>query len=376
MYSQGNRLWLGGIAFALLCATAGPVCAQLRNASVSRPSEGPSTRVGLIGGLFADRQVSALGTSRAFDVNQGPHSFNNPFTGSAGRPSQASPLFSNNTFSRPQSRRPDNVGRVGRANSYELAEITGYSDLTNFENPLGGVDSFHIDIRPTAAYFVPPPDSDPFNAFFGLRPYQPPAAPPPSGPTRVLPGEAPVGSTFATLMEQEHERTLDELAARAEQAFRFGTSPLREDQADQLAKAVSLLTSLRDLDRKAYLPSLLLAHAAMERGEPESMLFNIFSLIERFPGVFGTPSTAASFFGDKTLLEAHARRFLRFGDSSSSTPRGYVIQAFAAWTLGDLARMREALNNIDKLQAGQTPDPKVAKFLIAMSNTNLATNKK
>jgi len=362
----------------LLCALGSPAVAQLRNASVSRPSEGPSTRVGLIGGLFADRQVSEIGGARGFNVNDNAPRFNNSFFGSSGRPSQASPLMSGITSSlgQPASRQPNGVGYTGRANPYELREITGYGDLTNFENPLGGEQPFRIDIRPTAAYFVPPPDADPFNAFFGLRPYQKPAAAPEPGPTRMLPGEAPVGSTFATLMEQEHERTLDEMAARAEQAFRFGTSPLREDQAEQLAKAVSLLTGLRDLDRTSYLPSLLLVHAAMERGEPESMLYNIFNLIERFPGIFGTQSVAAGYFGDKVLFDAQVRRFQRFGDNSSSTQRGYVIQAFAAWSLGDQARMREALDRIDKLQAGQTPDPKVAKFLIAMSNTNLAANKK
>lgn len=363
---------------AAVLTVVSPAHAQLRGSSISRPSEGPSSRVGLLGGLFSSRDVNDIG---ARDIGTVPQSLggipsfrDRTISGGVGRQNFANPMFGTATrLPRSRTPRPTFLGDTGRANANELMYVTEYGQSMDFQNPFGGFGPYRTDIIPEMAYFVPPPSTDRYAAYFNLvPPADATVATPPPAVGDGLPGQISQDTSFSTFMEAEQERTLDVMAERAKLAYQFGTTPTRQDRASQLARAVGLLTNLRNLDRKSYLPSMLLIHASMERGEAESMLFNIFTLVDRYPDVFRQPPNIQQYFGDPAVYEAQVRRHLRFGDSGSATLRGYVVQAYASWALQDKPRVREALNKIDQLRMKQDPDPNVMKFYFAMGNAALA----
>lgn len=368
--TRGSR-W---IVFALAVAAAQVAFGQLKGASISRPSEGPSSRVDLLGGLFSSRNVNDLGARNQSTLPQSllsvPSFRDRTLSGGVSRPTFANPFMSNAArLPRTGNRRPDFTGDVGRATRNELMYVTEYAQSMDFQNPFGGYSNYQPDIVTNAPYFVPPPTMDRYAAFFRLVPAAEAtvAVTPPRNDGDV-PGQIRQSTTFSELMQAEQERTLDGMAERAELAFRLGTTPTREDRASQMARAVGLLSNLRNLDRKSYLPALLLIHASMERGEGQSLLYNIFTLVDRYPDIFRTPLDIQKYYGDPSILDSQVRSYLRFGDSSSATLHGYVIQAYAAWALNDKARVREALSKLDQLRLKQEPDPNVMRFYFAMGN--------
>lgn len=363
--------WFGvGLAAVFL----GPAAeAQLRNAGVSRPAEGPSTRVGRVGGLFPELTPLSLNQGR-----QSPADFRRPlpsFAPGAGRPSSASQMLSLNRPPPPQNTARGggaNLLAFGRASGSQLAAISELSAVLSLESPLGGYQSFALP--ESNGGFVPPPDDDPFNAFFNLRPAGRFA--PGAGPTLSLDG-APEGAsqesigaagptTLVDQLELDRERYLDGLSERAAAAFKLGTTPTADDQTIQLSRARALLTSLRDLDRQSYLPCLLLAYIGMSQGDYDSASHNILTAIERYPGLMMEKPSLASYFGDATLIEDRARAHVRFGDTSASL-RNYIIQSFAAWLVDDRARFTNAAMRFEELRRTiDSKDARLTKFRYAL----------
>jgi hypothetical protein len=181
---------------------------------------------------------------------------------------------------------------------------------------------------------VPRPEGTAFHAFFGLKPSRA------EGESQEsIPADGVVG-----LLNQQNEKLLQRLEAQAFEAFKLATTD-REDRDEQLSKARWALRTLRDQDREAYIPSLLLLHTALERSQVLLAMGYLVEAVQRHPTLFVEDPDVASYFGDPKVLERQARASLRVGDQSPH-PLHYALQAYCAWALDDHARAKHALERM------------------------------
>jgi hypothetical protein len=207
--------------------------------------------------------------------------------------------------------------------------------------PLTGIGPTEIRL-PNRPYFAPPLAGTTFHTFYGLRPTEPqPLSEVP------IPDDGWVG-----LLELENNRVLEDSWERARELFKAAT-PERSGENlqpdfERLAEAEAALRVVRDLDREAYVPCLLLLHVALEKSQWLLAASHLRDAVRRHPAVFVEQPDLASYFGDPESLEVTARRNLRLGDASP-TAETYALQAYCAWVLDDRPRLKGAL---DRLTAG------------------------
>jgi Tfp pilus assembly protein PilF len=128
-----------------------------------------------------------------------------------------------------------------------------------------------------------------------------------------------------------------------------------------LAEAASHLRMAESLKRDAFLPSLLLAHAALEQERPMTAVAHLTKAFERDPSFIEKRLPIASYFGDvdergrSDYLESQMLRFMQIAELNPESPTAQVLSAYCAWRLGDNVRAREAAQRAQEL-ARQDPD--------------------
>jgi len=226
-----------------------------------------------------------------------------------------------------------------------LARISRMAAAQRFSVPLTGLRPSYIRLadRP---YYVPTPQGTAFHEFFELTPTQ---AEPAS--ETAIPVEGLVG-----LLEQENENVFRRIESQALEAFKAATRDA-EGGSELLSTAQQQLITVRDLDRQAYLPSLLLVHTALEKSQLRLAMYYLADVVQRHPAVFVERPDLASYYGDaewledkqrwrSALLERRMRKHLRIGDENPGLPSGYLLQAYCAWVLNDQTRVRHALDQM------------------------------
>ena len=227
------------------------------------------------------------------------------------------------------------IAWIGEAKESDIAAASGLVRALQPTVPLMGPswsqDPITLRNRP---YFVPQPEGKAFHAFVGLKPSRA------KGESQVsIPADGVVG-----LLNQQNDEFLHGLEARALEAFKLAMTA-REDRDEQLSTARWALRSVRDQDREAYIPSLLLLHTALERSQVLLAMGYLVEAVRRHPTLFVEDPDLASYFGDPKVLERQARAYLRVGDQSPH-PMNYALQAYCAWVLDDHARAKHAIERM------------------------------
>ncbi len=242
-----------------------------------------------------------------------------------------------------------------------VAEITGLSGAMDFRLPLPGRNEGELPAISASAY-TPRPQTTQFQAYFGLRSTTPPTS------------TATLTSYYGALNESTDAR-VRRIAAEGVALFRRGTVerpdpatrryPTCTDCADLLDQAVRKLRQARDLDSTADLPSILLLHAALEQDRPSLAIVYLTDAFRRNPEVFrNVPEALDTCFGDSEggqkrseWLVAQMRRYTHHGDMNPKSVEAQLLQAYCAWRLGDLPRVRStALTALTLLRDTQASD--------------------
>ncbi len=199
---------------------------------------------------------------------------------------------------------------------------------------------------------TPRPERTPFQELMGM------AAPPPAKP------EQPVPAVSSLLLDT----TATSVATTEDQAlllFRKGTIKGTADReywqckncADDLSAAVRSLSLMRTINTTSALPTLLLAHAAMEQGRFQFCMANLLASVRRNPNLFKSdPDDLHQFFGDvnkageqSIVLDAQVRRYLREADEQPNSALAHAMSSYCAWRLKDKTRAVQLAKRAEEL---------------------------
>ncbi|HUU97615.1 MAG TPA: hypothetical protein VM487_17910 [Phycisphaerae bacterium] len=236
-----------------------------------------------------------------------------------------------------------------------LSGISRFSSAISYGTPLTRAQWNYLP-EPTTPLYAAKPQPSVFHEFFGLRPSEP-------SPTEL--DAAPIES-LAALMQEDTQQRVREMESRAQEFFKQATRAEVEDRQEKLARAIDLFQAVNQLDKEAYLPSLLTIHAAIERDQLLLASRALFTTVRRRPEVFGEEPDIREYFGDPSRLETQARKYLRVGDDNPEIPQAYALQAYCAWVLGDRARATQALRLADENSRGEREHGRIRTFKAAL----------
>lgn len=357
----------GMASVMLLGVLAAPALGQrTRSAYFSRPSDtGPSSLIGNVGGSYTN--LSMAGTPRprldyqSFGGQAIPRvsGFSGAMRGGYGFYGmyQVGNVQGASLYSVEGRRYSMFPASIGLANSAELRAASWLDQSMSLDQPLMGWESPRVDI-PDAPYFVPSdPDMTAYHQFFGLVPAREEVP---------LPSALKDEPSYSSLVEETNNVRVREMLTRADRAFKIGTTPTAEDRYEQLAVARRLYASVLDLDRAAYMPALLSAHAALEQDHFEVAIRHLLEAQRRRPGIFSERPDVAGYFGDPELLEAQVRRFVRIGEQLPNSGAAWATQCYCAWVLQDPIRLRESLDRMEKLNQEKPVGARLEAFRLAL----------
>ncbi len=236
-----------------------------------------------------------------------------------------------------------------------LSGITRLSSAISYGTPLTRAQWNYLP-EPTTPLYAPKPQPSVFHEFFGLRPSEPSPAELDAAPFESL----------AALMQEDTQQRVREMESRAQEFFKQATRAEVEDRQEELARAINLFQAVNQLDKEAYLPSLLMIHAAIERDQLLLASRALFTTVRRRPEVFGEQPDIREYFGDPSRLETQARKYLRIGDDNPEIPQAYALQAYCAWVVGDRARATQALRLADENSRGEQEHGRIRTFKAAL----------
>jgi hypothetical protein len=253
----------------------------------------------------------------------------------------------------------------------DASRISGLEASQNLNLPLPGVPVGYVPAL-TAGLYTPRPPTSRFEDLLGL-----------------LPGESkprqPVDWTMSEALASRNE----ERARLAEQEglslFKQATVEMRDprterykdclDCPDKLAQAVQRLRMVRDLDPQAYVPLVLMGHAALEQEQPMQATNYILQAFHRRPQLFSEQAEPIDrYFGDaqesdghSAYLAAQLRRYARIGQLNPEMAAARALQAYCAWRLGDYRQAREAVDQLEALAAAdEKRDEDLLNFAAAL----------
>ncbi len=323
------------------CAISAPAFAQFTTSARSRPSEGPSQRIGEVGGRATREGVSQI-DQRSFGGGGGPILGSYGLTPDAAPyslPAEVLPAAVGRSY--PWNHRSPLVEQPGRYSRIDLGMVSGYSTAVSDAVPLFGVESDRI--RPARInYPLNRPSPSAFHELFGLEPLKEDES--------ATSDAAPVKSAVE-LLDEWNQNSVAMSLERALRFFRISTTPGAELQSDALARSVSALELVRQQRQGGSVADVLLVHAALRRNQIVTASAYLYDVVERNPGYFTQPVDLASYFGDPEMLKKQMQSFVRVGDENPHIVDAQALQAYCAWVLGDIPRVRLTIEAIKKLSA-------------------------
>lgn len=338
--------------------------AQLGQVGVSRPSAfGPSAALGVIGrvgGRYSGRFDSDFRTSsgagslgisgqavdfaprRGFEFRGGGTGFRrgqfsrdvlptvgdpSRFATNLGRASFDS--WRNSTRYIPSALMVQSMTGVGSAMSMER-------DLTQ---PIQAYTYPHIEIAAPSA-----PPASPYHDFFGLLVAKP---------------EPPPATEFEKKYVQPGQSLADQVLAKGEQRQRMNmgsaliefkdatTGPL-EGRMPKLILAMRRMENVCKALPNEFLPRLLLAHLAFERGQAVFGMSCLAEAVARRPTLFVDDYDVGQWFGERDVFEKQLRRYVQSSRTGKASPETLVVEGYCAFLLGDKKRAMAAVNLADK----------------------------
>ncbi len=330
--------------------------AQASTASgVSRPSDqGPSGRVGRTGGQYT-REASAPAAGRSFSGAPGASVSLPNLPSRAGRsdplPAEVLAGRSRRLFTRSTSSllRP-----FPGVSITAIERMSGFTAAIDLSAPVDGWKYYTPPELETVA--TPQTSGDSFNDFFGLRP-------------AAAAEQQAKDEEFDRLLhglERDQQQRKQEREQMARDLFKAGTTPTNENRMELLAQAERMAISARDMDERAVIPCLIVAHAALEREQMVLALNNIMMAARRDPAIFRDRVDVAGLFGDPNLLDQQMRRFVRTAEFNSEAIQAHLLTAYCAWMLRDESRLRPALKTLGEVPIDVAGQEEIQRFVRAM----------
>ena len=262
------------------------------------------------------------------------------------------------------------VVNAGGMTDRQLWYGSGFSIGTRLDTPLYGWSPASYGVltpRDTPPLSLPtPPVGSRFQQYFGLLP--------PETPREE--SEPLAFGDLSAAVERRTQATLRQAQDEALNLFRDATTTASESNAGQrnakLRQATRLLTNVRHLNDESHLPRILLAHAALERGQPGTALKNLIDAARRNPEAFRDQPNVSEYFGDvdprtgrSPRLESTMRANLR--QSEGATLDSLVLQAYCGWVIGDQRRARAGLESAEaRVAEGAPGSPYIMELIHAL----------
>ncbi len=129
--------------------------------------------------------------------------------------------------------------------------------------------------------------------------------------------------------------------------------PTCKDCTERLYRAIDVLNLVREVDRDAALPLVLVAHGRLELEQPTAALMCLMKAYQRDPRVFLERRPIDEFFGDakngkSVYLDQQMRRYLEMGAVNPGSTEARVIEAYCAWRLGESDRLAGIARDLDR----------------------------
>jgi hypothetical protein len=333
--------------------------AQGGGAAINRPSEGPSSRVGTVGGAYTQYGFGSANRGQSAADQSGL--FNSPGRGFQFR-SEGGPAGI------PSALRPGRSMWGGGGGAYAGYHVLGFGQVDSRKIEQASLMTLAMDFEaPIGGWMMPIPgmattlpnsgagsSGNQFLDYFGLA----------RGEEQSV--EIAAALTLAERKATENAVSKATLDERARALFRAGTTAGAEDRWEQLSQASRLATTVKNIDASDPAPLLLIAHAALEREQLEVAMYALFDAVRRHPDVFAERPDVGAWFGSRELYDLQMRRCIRIGEDHPDRPAYFVIQAYAAWSLKDIGRARSALAALTRIER---PDPdfeRIAAFRSAL----------
>lgn len=332
-----------------------PAAGQTLRVFAPRGTEGASTQLGVVGGYYTSYDPMALGSRSAYSSDYSL-SYIPRF-----RAGMTVPLGSTPRALLPA--RPALVPARGRyaalgiVDSDALRDISGLGHATSmFNSPRGWIPGDYLKLSgpPT----LPDLGDSLYHQFFRLEPA------PRNAPSESAGAQSRVSA--AELYEDIHEMEVRMMTDRAIRAFREATQADVADRAERLSQAQDALQSVLYINPSAQTPALLCVYIALEREQLSFATNKLFQVIARNPDLFRERPDLAQYFGDPKLLSAQLRRFAVVEVARQTDAAALVIQAYCAWLLDDVPRVRRALEAAAQAAEGQDLAPAVELLSTAM----------
>ncbi len=364
MHKTHGRYATIAVVLALVVASA----PAQRRAAVNRPSSSAASQhLGEIGGTNTELgRVSSLRGTRG-EARGIPGAAPRLGTGHAAL--RALPLDTGLNVRMFTNRRiPDRgIYNVRPEYSQRLRALSGFTEATSHRR----VPDYLIGASWPPRVLVPRPDYTPkpetgFQRFFNLRP----AAEDTSSADAKVKDDRPMSAR----LEAEVDKRLSAMKSRALAHFKAATTATDDEaRSTEMGRAMSLLSSLRRLQRDAYLPSLLTVHGALGQEHLGVAITNLYLVTERKPDLFSDFPEMAQYFGDfdeaageSKWLERQMRQFVQAGDSNPESAASQMIAGYCAWVLNDKRRAAEAMARFERLDAIAAADERIVAFFESM----------
>lgn len=235
--------------------------------------------------------------------------------------------------------------------------LSGMVQATNVQVPIPG-SRWGQPAQLDSGLYTPRPETTSVQDMLGLLPV-------PADPTGRRVERMPDALVLENVSESDHE--LDEAIAmfraatyesrRYDEATGLMSYPTCKDCTQKLYTAMRLLKVVRDVDRNAALPLVLIAHAHLEQEQPMQALLHLAKAYERDPRMFLERRPIDEYFGDvkdgkSVFLADQMRRFAELGALNPDSPEARLVEAYCAYRLGETDRMQVAATAVE--QFGRT----------------------
>ncbi len=353
--------YVGGALGLLLVASSPGQSIGAGFLSSPRPSDlSPSTRVGRVaGGATGPSAPSA----RSAGGYSGPTGSNLPAFRGFGTGIDPDYDAYNRAFRPSMARRwfprtnPGSLinAREGVATVGDLYMVTALAQATSMDIPLIGWESPRLPLEQGRVY-VPPGDASPFHQFFRVA--------------RIREIEAPLIETHLSAADRMgviNQGYIDDLMSRAKAAFKDGTTPAMTGREEYLAKAMDLCDIVRGVGQGRWEATMLHLHASLLKQGPERAAYDLVELAKSNPDVFKTRPDFSAYYGDaKTFLEEPFKDFMRRVEVSQPRISTSLVQAYCAWVVNDMQRLRLALGRVDDMNRADKNDADIDRARRAM----------
>jgi hypothetical protein len=238
-----------------------------------------------------------------------------------------------------------------QANTPSLQYSSGMIYATSLDNP---PMAYIYSQPPVTSLYALPPDEDPFRAFFGLRDAQA------ADQTRSLDQRTflergnQAQATLTTAMRQNTEDAVQGLRTQSLDAFKSG----------DYESALWMFSSLRRIDKRSHLPSLLAVHAALNKGRIALATEHLLQAVDRDPSLFVDAVDVKEYFGDQAEYEKQIRENSRMPDDADAGD--LLIKVYCAWRMGDKVTARAALDRAREAARDKPLEQAVIIFSRAM----------